>query len=72
MVEIIDKAGYTYLLYALAVFFILFAYEMLKAGITDPGVILRHKDYEDMKIKISPDEIKRREDQVNTRIPTLY
>lgn len=65
-------AGYDYLMTITEALSIFFIYHCIKIAITEPGVILRHSNYEQAKIKISQEEIQRRADRLNPRVPTVY
>jgi hypothetical protein len=55
----------SYLLTICEVLGAFFTYHFLKAAITDPGVILRHSQYEAEKISLTAEEIKKKEEEIN-------
>ena len=60
VVPTLREQGYEYLMTISEVLTVFFVYHCIKIAITDPGVILRHSQYEDMKIEVTEEELKKR------------
>jgi len=69
---IMVAAGYDYLIYLIVVLTLFFSYTFFKTALTDPGVILRNEDIDELKITTSEEEIEKRRAVKDNTKPSIY